>query len=197
MDLEWSSGCGVQILARKKDCNIATTEVEADLGEESLKRALFQKTSTLSNTQTAWNAIGSWGETRTWQFICHGMTSMTLWYPPWRILLHWSSSGSLYLYHLALCGVTQKPARVDRWTQAKCVLPTFPVEIQDFTHHLVFILGRLFTCEVVRKPSWLLLYFFWVDPFWFLSSQKGSRYMMNENVLGKVFYIFQYISYHI
>ena len=53
MDLEWSSGCGVQILARKKDCNIATTEVEADLGEESLKRALFQKTSTLSNTQTA------------------------------------------------------------------------------------------------------------------------------------------------
>ena len=126
MDLEWSSGCGVQILARKKDCNLATTEVEADLGEESLKRALFQKTSTLSNTQTAWNAIGSWGETRTWQFICHGMTSMTLWYPPWRILLHWSSSGSLYLYHLALCGVTQKPARVDRWTQAKCVFANFP-----------------------------------------------------------------------
>lgn len=38
---------------KKKDCNLATTEVEADLGEESLKRALFQKTSTLSNTQTA------------------------------------------------------------------------------------------------------------------------------------------------
>ena len=76
MDLEWSSGCGVQILARKKDCNIATTEVEADLGEESLKRALFQKTSTLSNTQTAWNAIGSWGETLV------GSSSATAW-PQW------------------------------------------------------------------------------------------------------------------